>query len=140
MKKLWIAISLLVLLSLIPATVFAATPVFYCSYNAPSGGNGSYSAPWLCNDNTTYQQVVTNVCAHTNPFSILYQTVSNGYYRHTFELNSSQQCVETSNVFYPGLPPNTGVALPAPLLVGGALGLGLLLVLGGVVIYRRRTA
>lgn len=140
MKKLWIAISLLVVLAMIPATAFAATPVFYCSYNAPAGGNGTYAAPWLCVDNTTYQQVVANVCAATNPYSILYQIVSNGYYRRTFELNSSQQCVETSNVFYYGYPPNTGVALPAPLLVGGALGLGLLMVLGGVVIYRRRTA
>jgi hypothetical protein len=136
MKKLWVILSLLVLITLIPATAFAQTPTYYCSYTATTG-NGSYTSPWPCANQTQLSDAVANVCAATT-YGILYQIVSNGYYRHVVESNGT--CVVTNTTFYYGFPPNTGIALPTPALLGIAAALGGLLIAGGYLFYRKRYA
>jgi hypothetical protein len=138
MKKVWLAISILVLLSLIPASAFAATPVFYCTPGAVPPGDGSYDYPWPCANQDQLATVVAEVCTYS--YGILYQQVADGYYRHTIEDPNDGPCAVTSSVFYYGYPPDTGVKLPTPWLVGGAFALGLALLAGGIVIYRKRQA
>jgi hypothetical protein len=137
MNKVWIAVSLLVVMALIPSAAFASTPVYYCTPNATPPGDGSYSFPWLCSTSAELQTAIANTCQAG--YAILYQTVSNGYYRHTVQVDSAGKCMVTSSIFYYGYPPNTGVVLPAPLLIGGALVLGAMFLVGGIVIYRKRT-
>jgi hypothetical protein len=84
MKKIWIAISLLLLLSILPSTVLAAVPTFYCSYYASSGGNGSYNHPWRCDSDADPDDIVADIC-NDYDYAILYQIVSNGYYRRVIE-------------------------------------------------------
>jgi|MudIll2142460700_1097286.scaffolds.fasta_scaffold574652_2 hypothetical protein len=138
MNKVWIAVSLLVLLALIPSAAFASTPVYYCTPDATPPGDGSFDFPWLCSTSAELQTAVSNAC-HAG-YAILYQTVSNGYYRHTVQVDSAGKCIVTTSVFYYGVPPDTGVSLPAPLLIGGTLALGALFLAGGIVIYRKRAA
>jgi hypothetical protein len=137
MKKFSIALTILFLLSLIPASVFAATPVYYCSAFVASGGNGTADSPWPCQNQTQLNAVVAEVCKAG--YAILYQEVSNGYWRHTVEDPNDGACKVTSSVFYYGQPPDTG-ALPIPLLIGGALALGIALIAGGFFVYKKRFA
>lgn len=138
MKKLYLVLAIMILVAMVPANVLAAVPVFYCSSTATPPGDGSFSAPWLCSNSTELEAVVVEVC--TYGYAILYQVVPGGYYRHTVEDPNDGPCQVTSTVFYQGVPPDTGVSLPAPLLIGGALAIGAGLLLGGFVIYRKRTA
>lgn len=137
MKKILIAFSLLLLLSLIPTTVLAQTPVYYCSYNVGTGGNGSYAYPWQCTNSTQLSQTVSQICA-SHSSAILYQIVSNGYYYNTIGTPSGGTCSITSSVFYSGYPPNTGITLPVPLLLSAMMVLGVALMGGGYLIYRKR--
>ena len=89
------------------------------------------------NNQTQLSDAVANVCAATT-YGILYQIVSNGYYRHVVESNGT--CVVTNTTFYYGFPPNTGIALPTPVLLGIAAALGGLLIAGGYLFYRKRYA
>jgi hypothetical protein len=139
MKKFWLAISLLLLLSIIPASAFASTPVYYCSFDVEPGGDGSFDDPWICEDSTQLGNIVTEICAH-NEYAILYQTVPSGYYRHVIEDPEDAACAVTSSVFYYGYPPDTGLAIPGPLMVGGLALLGVGLVGGGYLVYRKRYA
>lgn len=138
MKKFSLAMIVLLLMAIIPASAFAATPVYYCSYDVPAGGDGSYDYPWRCSTQEELAAVVAEVCK--SGYAILYQTVSTGYYRHTVEDPTDSACTVTSSVFYQGVPPDTGVALPAPLMVGLALTLGAALLAGGFFVYRKRFA
>ncbi len=138
MKKVWIAISILVLVALIPGTVLASVPVFYCSAFVAGPGDGSFDDPWRCATEAELEAVVGEVC--TYEYAILYQEVANGYYRHTIEDPNDSACAVTSSVFYYGYPPDTGVNLPAPWLIGGAFALGIAMLAGGIVIYRKRQA
>lgn len=138
MKKLSLLMIVLFLFALIPSSAFASVPVFYCSYDAAPGGDGSYDAPWQCANSDQLAAVVAEVCK--SGYAILYQTVDTGYYRHTIEDPVDGACKVTSSVFYQGTPPDTGIALPAPLLVGMALTLGAALVAGGYFVYRKRYA
>lgn len=55
-----------------------------------------------------------------------------------YNVDSSGNCtVDPQNVCIPGLPPRTGIDLPAPLIVGGLAVLGAALVATGVVVRRR---
>jgi hypothetical protein len=138
MTKFLLAISVFLLLALVPASAFAQVPTYYCSYNAVPPGDGSFEAPWSCKNQTELNTVVTEVCK--NQYAILYQIVDNGYYRHVVEDTADAACKVTSSVFYYGTPPNTGVNLPLPVVVGGALLAGLALFAGGWAVYRKRYA
>jgi hypothetical protein len=138
MSKFLLALTVLLLLALVPASAFAQTPTFYCSYNAVPPGNGSYETPWLCSTQQELTTVVNEVCKST--YAILYQTVSTGYYRHTVEDPNDAACKVTSSVFYASTPPDTGVSVPLPAIFGGAALLGLALIAGGWVVYRKRYA
>lgn len=138
MKKVLLAFVLLLLVVSIPASALASVPVLYCSYAVPGPGTGTYADPWRCSTQQELAVAVNNVC--TYGYGILYQTVPNGYYRHTVEDPTDGPCVVTSSVFYYGVPPNTGIALPAPLLIGIALTLGAALLAGGFFVYRKRYA
>ncbi len=138
MKKLTTVLSILLLLAIIPSTVLAAVPVFYCSATAAANGDGSFSAPWKCSTSEELSLVVEEVCK--SGYAILYQSVSNGYYRHVVEDPNDGPCAVTSSVFYYGVPPDTGVTLPTPVLISVALSAGALLFAGGFVIYRKRLA
>jgi hypothetical protein len=139
MKKIGIAISLLLLLSLIPTAALAQVPAYYCSYNVGTGGDGSYSYPWQCTDSNQVNQLVSQICSsHTS--AVLYQIVSNGYYYHTIGIPSGGTCQITSSVFYSGYPPNTGITLPVPLMISAMVALGIALLGGGYLIYRKRNA
>lgn len=139
MKKSLALLTLMLLLTLIPSSVLAATPVYYCTALGATGGDGSYDAPWSCINETELNTVITTICAETD-YAILYQIVSGGYYRHVIEDPNDAACGVTSTVFYYGDPPDTGVNLPAPLLVGGMLTLGVALFGAGFLVYKKRTA
>jgi hypothetical protein len=139
MKKFWIILSLLVLLSIIPASAMASTPVFYCTYNTSATGDGSYDNPWSCADSTELSTVVGEVCKATS-YGILYQIVPSGYYRHVIEDPNDAACGVTNTTFYYGYPPDTGISLPVPVVISLAVALGALLMGGGYLVYRKRTA
>jgi LPXTG-motif cell wall-anchored protein len=135
MKKIYLVTSLLVLLALlIPTVVYAQYGVYYCAYNAPGPGNGSYASPWRCSNASEVNTAVTYVCRAGG--GTLYEIVSNGYYIHTINAN----CAIISTTFYPGYPPSTGVEFPALLVVGGAVALGLVLLAAGFLLRRRSLA
>jgi len=138
MKKFTLALIILLLLAVIPASAFASTPVYYCSAFVASGGDGSFDSPWACQNQTQLNAVVAEVCK--SGYAVLYQIVSNGYWRHTVEDPTDSACKVTSSVFYYGQPPDTGIAAPMPLLIGGALALGAALLAGGFLVYKKRFA
>jgi LPXTG-motif cell wall-anchored protein len=136
MFKIRTAILLAILLALLlPVTVNASVNTYYCTWYQVAGGDGSYDAPWYCGTPEALNTVVATVCDKGG--GILYQSVQGGYYRLTIEW-INQTCQMTSNVFFHGYPPDTGVALPAPMLIAGAAALGLVLVGGGLLLKRKR--
>jgi hypothetical protein len=137
MKKSMLVFTFLLLLTLIPTSVFAATPVYYCSAFVTSGGNGTFDSPWPCTNQAQFDAAVGVACEAG--YAILYEEVANGYYRHTVEDPADGPCKVTSSVFYYGEPPDTG-AIPMPLLIGGALALGAALIAGGFLVYKKRFA
>jgi hypothetical protein len=137
MKKFSLVFTILILISLIPASAFASTPQYYCSAFVTSGGDGSYDHPWPCTNQAQLDAAVAQVCKAG--YGILYEEVANGYWRHTVEDPTDGPCKVTSSVFYYGLPPDTGI-LPVPLLIGGALALGIALIAGGFFVYKKRYA
>jgi hypothetical protein len=55
----------------------------------------------------------------------------------TYELDGSGGCTMTSDGFIAGLPPGTGIDLPAPIIVGALVLAAAVLVAGGVTVRRR---
>ena len=139
MKKIRIAVIFLVIVLalMIPVGVFASYDVYYCSWNASSGGDGSWNYPWLCSDSAEFDAIVDEICDYGD--GILYEKVPSGYYRHVI-LWDDGSCGVESSVFYYGYPPHTGLTLPPPLMISGALVIGLSLFAVGLVVYRRRLA
>lgn len=137
MKKSLVLLSLLALLVLIPSSALAQTPVYYCTSLGTTDGDGSFENPWSCVNTTELNAVIAEICSETD-YAILYQIVTNGYYRHVIEDPNDAACGVTSTVFYYGDPPDTGVTLPMPVLLGGLFALGAVLVGGGYMIYRKR--
>lgn len=124
-------------LLLLPMTVSASVNTYYCTWYQVQGGDGSYEAPWYCGTPETVNQAIAAVCQKGG--GILYQSVQGGYYRYTIEW-INETCQVTSKAFFHGYPPDTGVAIPAPLLIAGAATLGLALVGGGLLLKRKRVA
>jgi hypothetical protein len=138
MKRLSFAWILAVVLAiLLPMTVFASWDIYYCSAEHDYDGNGSYDDPWSCTTDSEFDHVVDKICDYGG--GILYEIVEDGYYRHTIEWDG-KVCEVTDSVFYHGYPPDTGLTLPPPLIFGGAMALGIALLAGGVVLFRKRPA
>jgi hypothetical protein len=139
MKKFRIAVifAVIILAFLIPLGVFASYDIFYCSYDVSSGGDGTWKYPWACETAAEFDAVVDDICSYGD--GILYEIVPKGYYRHVIKWEG-KACGVYSSDFYHGYPPHTGITLPPPLMVSGALVIGLSLFAVGLVVYRRRTA
>lgn len=138
MNKMRLALIVALLMALmIPMTVQAAG-VFYCSTLRASGGTGTYADPWACGTQAQIDTVVYSYICNAGG-GWLYQIYANEYVYYRIEW-VGKQCQITWQQRYPGYPPNTGVDIPMPLLVGGALTLGAVMVVGGVALRRRKTA
>ncbi|MFN2160365.1 MAG: hypothetical protein ACK2U3_13745 [Anaerolineales bacterium] len=142
MKKTRIAVIFLVIVLalMIPIGVFASYDVYYCSWNASPGGDGSWKYPWLCSNSAEFDDIVDVICYDNGGDAILYEKVPSGYYRHVILWGGASDCGVESSVFYYGYPPHTGLTLPPPLMISGALVIGLSLFAVGLVVYRRRLA
>ena len=139
MKKFRIAVifSVIILAFLIPLGVFASYDIYYCSYDGYVDGNGTWKYPWVCETEDQFEFIVDEICSYGD--GILYEMVPEGYYRHVI-LWEGKSCGVYSSDFYHGYPPHTGITLPPPLMVSGALVIGLSLFAVGLVVYRRRSA
>ena len=127
----------LVLALVIPVSVSAAG-VFYCSALTASGGNGSYNSPWACPDQAAVDSLIYNTICPVYGGGTLYQILAGGYVQYNITY-TYQQCTYTYTR-HPGYPPNTGVDIPAPLLVSLAVGAAALLIVAGLWLRRRSTA
>ena len=139
MKKFRIAVifSVIILAFLIPLGVFASYDIYYCSYDGFVDGNGTWKYPWVCETEDEFDFIVDEICSYGD--GILYEIVPEGYYRPVI-LWEGKSCGVYSSDFYHGYPPHTGITLPPPLMVSGALVIGLSLFAVGLVVYRRRSA
>jgi LPXTG-motif cell wall-anchored protein len=139
MNKLRVAIFMALILALIvPFTAQAATYVYYCSTLRSGGGSGSYADPWGCANADQFNYVVNDVICPAGG-GWLYQVYDGYYTYHRIEW-VNRQCSITWTQQYRGYPPNTGVTLPMPLLVGLVGAAGVVLIVGGLVLRRRKMA
>lgn len=129
------------LLALIAAVLFPfsvqAAGVFYCSTLRTAGGNGTYADPWACATQNQINDVVNVICSAGGGW--LYQIYADAYVYYRIQWVNNQ-CAITYQQRYYGYPPNTGVELPMPLLVGMVAAAGGLLIVGGLVLRRRAAA
>lgn len=138
MYKLRIAILVALVVALMVPFSVQAAGVFYCSTLRSGGGIGTYADPWGCANAEQFNYVVYDViCARGGGW--LYEIYDGAYVYHRIEW-VNRQCSITWSQRYPGYPPNTGVNLPMPLLVGLAASAGIVMIVGGVALRRRQTA
>jgi hypothetical protein len=138
MNKLRVALVIAVLVALmVPVTALAAG-TYYCSTLLTSGGNGTYNYPWSCVDQEQLDYVIYDRICNVGG-GYLYQIYSGYYVYYVIEWVNGQ-CTITHQTRHDGYPPNTGVDLPMPLLVGIAVGGGLVLVVAGLALRRKSTA
>jgi LPXTG-motif cell wall-anchored protein len=121
---------------LIPMTVSAAG-VFYCSAYKNSGGAGTYANPWACSTDAQTNDLINRICLDYYG-GHLYRLYSNYYIYYRIEWGGTTQRCTVTRTEYPGYPPNTGVDMPLPLLLGGGAALGILLVGAGLVLRRNK--
>lgn len=142
MKNIRIAIVLAVVLALlIPMTVNAAG-TFYCSSLIASGGDGSYAYPWACADQTQLDYIIYDVICNQYSGGVLFRILATSYIYYQIEwlvVDGQSVCTITNSAEFPGYPPDTGVELPAPVIIGGIAALGGALILAGMYIRRKRS-
>jgi len=143
MKKIRIALIAAILVALLIPMAVSAAGVFYCSEAKSSGGNGTYNNPWACRTQAQLDNIIYDrICAVYNG-GHLYQIRLGGYtyYRIEWVYSGSQRtCTITYRANYSGYPPNTGVDLPAPFIISSAVGVGILLLVAGLALRRRKSA
>jgi hypothetical protein len=142
MKKFRVAMLVMVILPvLIPTAAYAAVYTYYCSWDVGTGGDGSYDYPWQCRDDVELDIIVDDICVYLDydDVGILYQIQMDGYWKHWIEWDG-KECGVVNSKYFRGYPPDTGIALPPPLLFGGAMALGLSLFAVGLVVFRKRVA
>jgi len=139
MNRIRIAILVALVLALVLPFSVQAAGVYYCStvYNI-TGGNGTYGNPWACPDQASLNHIINDVICPAGG-GWLYQISSGSYVYYRIEWVNNQ-CSITYQQRYYGYPPNTGVNLPMPILVGSVAGFGALLIFGGVFLRRRTMA
>ncbi len=139
MKKFrMIAILAVLLAVLIPGTVSAAG-VFYCSTTDATGGVGSIDDPWACTDAAELAIVINDQICDIYSGGYLYEVFPTSYRYHVVTWYSVDDCRVTSSVDYAGIPPYTGVELPTPYIVGGAVVLGAGLLVAGIMLRKKKT-
>jgi hypothetical protein len=138
MSKFRIAILVALLFAIALPFSAQAAGVYYCSTLRASGGTGTNADPWACPDDASFNTLVNNMIC-PNGGGWLYRIYADSYVYYRIEIVNNQ-CVTTFTQRYWGYPPNTGVNLPMPLLVGGVASLGAVLILGGVFLRRRTSA
>ncbi|MFM8322079.1 MAG: hypothetical protein ACKOC5_14300 [Chloroflexota bacterium] len=138
MYKMRIALIVALLFALLIPFAVQAAGVFYCNSGRTSGGNGTYADPWACSTTEQFNYIVYNVICPAGG-GWLYEILAGGYNYYRIEWVNNQ-CQITYRQNYPGYPPNTGVELPMPLLVGGVAAVGAVLIIGGVALRRKNAA
>lgn len=139
--KARIALMILVALALVAMpliNVQAQTgPWYYCSATRTAGGTGTYYDPWACSDEAQLNNVTNTICSYGG--GTLYR-IFTGYYVVYFINYTANGCQVVADGEYAGYPPNTGPDLPLPLIIGGVVSVGLLLVAGGLLLRRKSVA
>jgi LPXTG-motif cell wall-anchored protein len=141
MKAVRVYILMITILAvlMLPMAVSAAG-TFYCSALKNSGGSGTYADPWACSTQEQLNDVIYNkVCAYYGGGNLF--AIYNGFYDY-YKIVRTQDggCTIPVQIRYSGYPPDTGINLSAPMMLGLAAGAGALLLVGGLVIRRRRQA
>jgi LPXTG-motif cell wall-anchored protein len=135
MKKIHIIlITALLIAVLIPAAVSAAG-VFYCDADRETGGAGTWANPWACATDQQTDDIVNTICLDYYG-GHLYRIFDTYYVYYRIVYPGVQERCNVTSTRYPGYPPNTGVELPMPLMLGGGAAIGLLLVGAGVFLRR----
>lgn len=112
-------------------------PWYYCSATRTTGGNGTYYDPWACSNDAQLTTVTDTVCRLGG--GTLYR-IFTGYYVIYYVNYTPNGCEVIPDGEYTGYPPNTGPDIPAPLIIGGVVSAGLLLVAAGLVLRRKSVA
>lgn len=112
-------------------------PWYYCSATRTTGGSGTYYDPWACSNDAQLTTVTDTVCRLGG--GTLYR-IFTGYYVIYYVNYTPNGCEVIPDGEYPGYPPNTGPDIPAPLIIGGVVSAGLLLVAAGLVLRRKSVA
>jgi hypothetical protein len=131
MYKLRVALIAAILLAVLAPAAVSAAGWFYCSALKTTAGNGTYQNPWPCGSQAQLDEAILVVCQQYGG-GVLYQIVSGGYVVYTINANCQYTVAR-----YPGYPPNTGVDLPAPLLISLAVGAAALLIVGAIWLRRK---
>lgn len=137
MSKIRIAVILAALLGLLIPTGVMAAGTFYCSTQLATGGDGTYSYPWACNSADQLNYVIQDVICEQYGGGHLYQIYSGYYVYYRIEWYGQNECVIAYQSRYPGYPPDTGVDLPMPLVIGGAMTAGALLLVVGLALRKK---
>jgi hypothetical protein len=128
--RILILVSLLTAV-LLPAVAYAAGP-FYTSTNGRTGGAGTPGDPEKA---ATIGEVLAICQKHYGVSDIIYWYNANYDYYCEF-VPAPNDCVAKNCPG--GQPPGTGVDLPYPLVIGGLIGLGVLLLGAGWFLRQRR--
>ena len=139
--KARIALIALVVLALAAMPLISAQaqagPWYYCSATRTSGGSGTYYDQWACSNESQFGTVTDTICRLGG--GTLFR-IYTGYYVIYYVNYTPNGCQVVTDGEYTGYPPNTGPDLPAPLIIGGAVSVGLLLVAGGLLLRRKSVA
>lgn len=136
MKKIrFLFLAAVLIAVLIPAAASAAG-VFYCSAYKNSGGAGTWANPWACSTDAQVANLIEQIC-YQYYGGHLYRIFSNSYVYYRIEWGGTQTRCTVTSTEYPGYPPNTGVDLPLPLLLGLGASVGIVLVGAGMMLRRK---
>lgn len=111
-------------------------PWYYCSATRTSGGSGTYYDPWACSNDAQLTDVTNTICRLGG--GSLYR-IFTGYYQIYYINYSPNGCSVVPGGEFPGYPPNTGPDIPMPLIIGGVVLVGLLLIAGGLLLRRNKS-
>ncbi len=139
MNKLRAILILGVIVALLIPTTALAAGTFYCSSLITTGGDGSYANPWACPTQQEIDLIIyDNICA-LNQAGHLYVILPTSYlyFQITWIGPGPRDCEITFQSEYPGYPPDTGVDLPMPMLLGGAVLVGSMMLGVGLILKRR---
>jgi len=136
MKKIRILLVAAVLVAVLIPAAASAAGVFYCSAYKASGGAGTWANPWACQSDAQVANLIDQICLQYNG-GHLYRIFSNSYVYYRIEWGGVQTRCTVTSAEYPGYPPNTGVDLPLPLMLGIGASVGILLVGAGMMLRRK---